>query len=103
MAAGCAIPTRRIRRRRWNQVQRFQYVVARALRYGVLRLKDFEGDAHFDPEIVRLLDLTMASPHPDMADDAEHQWGAEVIVTLKDGRRLARRVDNLVAGAAITR
>jgi len=73
-----------------------QYVVARALRYGILRLKDFEGEAHFDPEIQRLLDLTTASPHPDMADDAEEQWGAEVIVTLKDGRRLARRVDNLV-------
>jgi 2-methylcitrate dehydratase PrpD len=73
-----------------------QYVVARALRDGVLRLRDFEGDAHFDPEIRRLLDLTTAVPHPDMADDAEGQWGAEVIVTLKDGRRLARRVDNLV-------
>jgi 2-methylcitrate dehydratase PrpD len=73
-----------------------QYVVARALRYGVLRLKDFEGDAHFDPEIRRLLDLTVASPHPDMADDGDQQWGAEVIVTLDDGRRLARRVENLV-------
>ena len=31
-----------------------------------------------------------------MADDAAEQWGAEVIVTLKDGRRLSRRVDNLV-------
>jgi hypothetical protein len=31
-----------------------------------------------------------------MADDAENQWGAEVIVTLKDGTRRARRVDNLV-------
>jgi hypothetical protein len=31
-----------------------------------------------------------------MADDAVDQWGAEVIVTLKDGTRLARRVDNLV-------
>jgi len=73
-----------------------QYVVARALRYGKLSLKDFEGEAHFDPEIVRLLDLTTASAHPDMADAAEHQWGAEVIVTLKDGRRLAQRVDDLV-------
>jgi 2-methylcitrate dehydratase PrpD len=73
-----------------------QYVVARALRDGVLRLKDFEGEAHFDPEIQRLLDLTTAKPHPDMADDADEQWGAEVIVTLKDGTRLARRVDNLV-------
>jgi 2-methylcitrate dehydratase PrpD len=73
-----------------------QYVVARALRYGILRLRDFEGEAHLDPEIKRLLDLTMASPHPDMADDADDQWGAEVIVTPKDGTRLARRVDNLV-------
>src|SRR5215470_7304251 len=73
-----------------------QYVVARALRDGTLRLKDFEGEAHFDPDIQRLLDLTTASPHPDMADDADEQWGAEVIVTLKDGTRLARRVDNLI-------
>jgi 2-methylcitrate dehydratase PrpD len=73
-----------------------QYVVARALRYGILRLEDFEGEAHLDPEIQRLLDLTTASPHPNMADDAEDQWGAEVIVTLKDGTRLARRAVNLV-------
>ena len=73
-----------------------QYVVARALVGGALRLKHFEGDAHFDPEIRWLLDLTTASPHPDMADDADEQWGAEVIVTLNDGRRLSRRVDNLV-------
>ena len=31
-----------------------------------------------------------------MADDAAEQWGAEVIVTMKDGRSLSRRVDNLV-------
>jgi 2-methylcitrate dehydratase PrpD len=73
-----------------------QYVVARALRDGILRLRDFEGEAHFDPEIVRLLDLTTAKPHPDMADDGAEQWGAEVIVTLKNGNRLARRVDNLI-------
>jgi 2-methylcitrate dehydratase PrpD len=73
-----------------------QYVVARALHGGVLRLKHFEGDAYADPEIRRLLDLTTASPHLDMADDAEEQWGAEVIVTLNDGRKLSRRVDNLV-------
>jgi len=73
-----------------------QYVVARAFRDGILRLKDFEGEAHFDPDIQRLLDLTTARPHPDMADDADEQWGAEVIVTLKDGTRLARRVDNLI-------
>lgn len=73
-----------------------QYVVARALHSGVPKLKHFEGEAHAEPEIKRLLDLTTAAPHPGMADDAEEQWGAEVIVTLNDGRKLSRRIDNLV-------
>jgi hypothetical protein len=29
-------------------------------------------------------------------DDAAEQWGAEVIVTTNDGRRLSRRLENLV-------
>lgn len=73
-----------------------QYACARMLLDGAVRLKDFEGDAHFEPEIQRLLKLTEARPHPDMADDAELQWGAEVIVTLKDGRKVSRRVENMV-------
>jgi 2-methylcitrate dehydratase PrpD len=73
-----------------------QYAVARALRSGAVRLKDFEGDAYFEPEIQRLLELTTARPHPDMTDDSVEQWGAEVIVTLEDGSRVARRIDNLV-------
>jgi 2-methylcitrate dehydratase PrpD len=73
-----------------------QYSVARALNDGAVRLKDFEGEAHLEPEIRRLLDVTEARPHPEMADSADAQWGAEVIATLKDGRRLSRRVENLV-------
>lgn len=73
-----------------------QYVVARALCYGVLRLRDFEGEAFLDPEIRRLLNLTSAKPHPEMPDDSEFQWGAEVVVTLNDGTRCARRIDNLI-------
>lgn len=73
-----------------------QYAVARALQDGAVRLKDFEGDAHLEPGIRRLLDVTEASPHPDMPDGGKNQWGAEVIATLKDGRRLSRRVENLV-------
>lgn len=73
-----------------------QYVTARALVDGAVRLKDFEGDAHLDPAVRRILAVTEARPHPDMADDAPQQWGAEVIVTLRDGRRLSRRVEELV-------
>jgi len=73
-----------------------QYVCARALKDGAVRLKDFEGEAHFDPAITRLLEITQALPHPEMLDDAEEQWGAEVIVALKDGRTVQRRIENLV-------
>jgi 2-methylcitrate dehydratase PrpD len=73
-----------------------QYVVVRALVDGAVRLKDFEGDAYLDPAVRRILAVTEARPHPDMADDAPQQWGAEVIVTLRDGRRLSRRVEELV-------
>ncbi|MGE0716109.1 MAG: MmgE/PrpD family protein [Alphaproteobacteria bacterium] len=73
-----------------------QYVCARALKDGSVRLRDFEGEVHFDPVIARLLDVTEARPHPDMRDDAPEQWGAEVIVDLVDGSRVARRIENLV-------
>ena len=73
-----------------------QYVTARALLDGAVRLRDFEGEAYADPAIRRLLEVTEARPHPDMADDAPQQWGAEVIVGLKNGRRLSRRIDQLV-------
>ena len=73
-----------------------QYVCARALKDGAVRLRDFEGDAHFDPEIVRLLDITEARPHPDMRDDAAEQWGAEVILSLRNGRTVGKRIENLV-------
>ena len=73
-----------------------QYVVARALQDGAVRLGHFEGDAHFDPAVRRLMERTMATPHPEMADDSEQQFGAEVRVTLRDGRTVSRRVDGQV-------
>ncbi len=73
-----------------------QYATARALLDGVVRLRHFEGAAHEEPEIRRLLDITRATAHPDMPDDAQEQWGAEVIVTLRNGQRLSRRVNQLV-------
>ena len=73
-----------------------QYVTARALLSGSVRLRDFEGDAYAEPEILRLLQITNARPHSDMLDDADEQWGAGVIVWLKSGRVLSRRVNQLV-------
>jgi 2-methylcitrate dehydratase PrpD len=73
-----------------------QYATVRALLDGTVKLADFEGDAFADPAVRELLAVTTARAHPDMPDDAKEQWGAEVIVTLRDGRRLKRRIEQLV-------
>lgn len=73
-----------------------QYVVARAIQSGNVRLEDFERDAHLQPEIQRLLGVTQARPHPEMGDGGP-QWGAEVIITMADGRVYAERIANLVS------
>jgi len=73
-----------------------QYAVARALRDGAVRLKHFEGAAHLDPQVRSIMDRTVTRPHPDMADDAVEQFGAEVRVTLRDGKILSRRIDGLI-------
>jgi 2-methylcitrate dehydratase PrpD len=71
-----------------------QYAVARALADRAVRLEHFEGEAHFDPVIRALMARTEAREHPDMADASPLQWGAEVVVTTRDGRRLASRLDD---------
>ena len=73
-----------------------QYVTARALADGAVRIRDFEGAAVMEERVRRLLPLVTARPHPDMPDDSPKQFGAEVVVTMNDGRRLARRIDHLV-------
>jgi 2-methylcitrate dehydratase PrpD len=71
-----------------------QYVVARALADRAVRLEHFEGEAQFDPAIRELIARTEARPHPDMPDDSPLQWGAEVVVTMRDGQRFASRLDD---------
>jgi 2-methylcitrate dehydratase PrpD len=73
-----------------------QYAVSRALLDGAVRLQHFEGNAHQDPAIREIMGRATARPHPDMPDDAADQFGAEVRVTLRDGRILSRRVDALI-------
>jgi len=73
-----------------------QYVVARAVLDGAVRLKHFEGEAHRDPAVREVMSRITARPHPDMAHDAAEQFGVEVRVTLRDGRVLSRRVDGLI-------
>ncbi|MCB9958307.1 MAG: MmgE/PrpD family protein [Rhodospirillaceae bacterium] len=78
-----------------------QYVVARALADGAVTLADFAPARVTEPRIVRLLDLLEAKGHPDMDDDADSQWAAEVVVDTVDGRRLACRIDNVLANGRL--
>ena len=73
-----------------------QYTTARALADGAVRLEHFEGKAHLDPSVRALMAITDTREHPDMPVDGPNEFGSEVIVTMRDGRRLSRRVDNLV-------
>ncbi len=77
-----------------------QYVTVRALLSGGVRRAHFEDGAHAQPAVRALLARTRARPFPDMADDAPQQWGAEVRVQLRDGRRLEHGVDRLVGAVA---
>jgi 2-methylcitrate dehydratase PrpD len=71
-----------------------QYCVARALTDRAVRLAHFENGAENDPIVRALLPRIRARPHPGMPADGIRQWGAEVVVNTKDGRRLASRVDD---------
>ena len=73
-----------------------QYVVARAMVSGNVRLRDFDNEAYLEPEIQRLLALTDARPNPAMGDNGP-QWGAEVVVTLRDGNVHAKCIANMVS------
>jgi 2-methylcitrate dehydratase PrpD len=68
-----------------------QYCVARALAQGRVVLSDFEGDAYDDPSIRAVMSKVTAEPDP-LADELPDHFGAEVIVELRDGQRLSKRV-----------
>jgi len=71
-----------------------QYCVARALTDRAVKLAHFENGAEDDPVVRAVLPRVQARPHPDMPADGIYQWGAEVVVHTKDGRRLVSRVDD---------
>jgi len=73
-----------------------QYAVCLALLKGAPKLNDFEGTAHFDPGVRQLMAKTIAREHPDMPDDSPEQFGAEVIITLKSGVQISRRINSLI-------
>jgi 2-methylcitrate dehydratase PrpD len=72
-----------------------QYAVACALVHGGVTLGHFTDEALRDERVRGVMQRVWARAQPDAAHGMRH-WGADVMVMLKDGRRLARKVDNLV-------
>jgi 2-methylcitrate dehydratase PrpD len=69
-----------------------QYCLARALTDRAVKLEHFIGDSFRDPAVRDLLPRIHAAPHPEMSMDSREHFGAEVRVTLKDGRVLVQAV-----------
>ncbi len=65
-----------------------QYVTARALLDGCVRLGHFEDEALAEPRVRALLARVSARPFEAARDDAAHEFACEVTVTLQDGREL---------------
>ena len=61
-----------------------------------MRLKDFENDAYLDTGISALLERIKARPFSDNDGPSGNPWDTEVHVTLDDGRKVLKRIDNMV-------
>lgn len=70
-----------------------QYCVARGLVQRRVVLADFEGNAHNDMTVRAVMARLRAAPHPDMDMASTEHFGAEVRVTLRDGRVLSASTD----------
>ena len=69
-----------------------QYCVARALLDGKIVLEHLEGDAHRDARVQQLLSRVHASPSTGDGFERGNHVGAEVKVTLADGRTFSSNV-----------
>lgn len=69
-----------------------QYVLARALTDRTVSLPHFEGDAYQDPDIRRAMKLVDAKPFDAPMLNELGDSGAALVLSLKDGRRLAGKI-----------
>ncbi len=77
-----------------------QYCVARALLDGNIVFEHLEGDAHRDPRVRQLLSRVHASPFAVGTFERDNHVGAEVRVTLTDGRAFSSTVAKPVGRTA---
>lgn len=70
-----------------------QYVLSRALVDRCVTAEHFEGDAYRDPKVRSIMRRVQVAPYTTDQFPAENHYGAEVRVTLADGRVLSKKVD----------
>ncbi len=73
-----------------------QYVVARALIDGAVKLNHFEEDAIQEPFIRQLMSKVTVGTHPDMKDPKIDTYAAEVRLIMNDGQNFIHRSDDIV-------
>jgi 2-methylcitrate dehydratase PrpD len=77
-----------------------QYCVARALVSGSVVFEHFEGDAFREPQVRELLAKVQSTPHTPGQFPQGNNAGAEVRVTLNDGRVLASHIERALGRTA---
>lgn len=77
-----------------------QYCLARALMHGAVLIDHFEGDAWRDPQANTLLAKVEATTFYEGQFPPDNHYGAEVRVTLDDGRVVSSRVDQALGRSA---
>ncbi len=70
-----------------------QYCVARALLHGKVVFEHLEGDAYRDPQVRGLLPRIHAAPYAEGQFAAGNHVGAEIKISLADGRAFSARVE----------
>lgn len=69
-----------------------QYCLARALVSRAILIEHFEDSSHDDPAVRAILPRVTATPWPDRPMELTEHFGADIQVTLTDGRVLTRSV-----------
>jgi 2-methylcitrate dehydratase PrpD len=70
-----------------------QYCMARAILDRRITIEHFDGKAHEEPRVRRILSRVHAAPYTTEQFPAENHFGAEVKVTLRGGKVLSGKVD----------
>ena len=70
-----------------------QYCMARALLDRRIAIEHFEGSAHEEPAVRKLLPRVHAAPYTTAQFPADNHYGAEVRIALRGGKALSAKVD----------